>query len=94
MSNNYTEMLAKVMDISTEEVAHLCVCITTLDMIYALSFIEEEDDDYVGVYYTTSDGKEKFVILNKEQIMSIEVVYEQDIKEALEYEEEDDSMFQ
>ena len=50
MSNNYTQMLAKVMEISIEEVPRLCVCITTYDMVYALSFIEDEDDKYIGIY--------------------------------------------
>lgn len=87
-------MLAKVMEISIEEVPRLCVCITTYDMVYALSFIEDEDDKYIGIYYTTVDGTEKFVILNKEQILSVEMVYEQDIKDALEYEEDEDNMYQ
>ena len=89
----YTKMLEKVME-PDNNVSDLCVCIVSLDTIYALSFIEFETDNLMGVYYTTEDNIEKFVVLNKEHITSVEIVYEQDIRKALDAEEDEDSMYQ
>jgi hypothetical protein len=59
---------------------HICLNITTITDIYNLCFIEYEDEDKIGVYITGDDGRERYLIINKAQIVSLQVVYEQDLK--------------
>lgn len=74
---NITELLHKQLD---TDIKYVCVNITTITDIYNLCFIDYEDHEKIGVYVTHSDGRERFAIIYKDQIVSIQVVYEQDIK--------------
>ena len=74
---NITELLNKTLKTDPE---HICVNITTITDIFSLCFIEYEDYEKIGVYITGEDGRERFMIINKEQIVALQVVYEQDIK--------------
>ena len=74
---NITELLHTALEISPE---HICLNITTITDIFNLCFIEYEDEDKLGVYITGDDGRERYLIINKTQIVSLQVVYEQDIK--------------
>lgn len=62
------------------DIKYICVNITTITDLYNLCFIEYEDYEKLGVYITHNDGRERFLIIYKDQIVSIQVVYEQDIK--------------
>ena len=72
------------------EYKHICLNITTITDIYPLCFIEYEDCEKLGVYITGADNRERFLIINKEQIVSLQVVYEQDI--TLQTEDKEDIM--
>ena len=74
---NIGELLHDKLDIDTE---HICVNISTVIADYNLCFIEYEDDQKIGVYITGNDGKERFLIIYKEAIVSLQVVYQEDIK--------------
>ena len=74
---NITELLQKTLNIDPE---HICLNITTITDIFQLCFIEYEDYEKLGVYITGDDGRERFMIINKEQIVALQVIYEQDIK--------------
>ena len=73
---NITELLQKELDTDPK---HICVNITTPTDIYTLSFIEYEDHEKLGVYTTGEDGRERYGIIFKDQIIAVQVIYEQDI---------------
>ena len=74
---NLTELLEQVLNASKEVI---CVNISTEIMDYTLCFIEYEDDEKLGAYVTGEDGRERYTIINKQYIVSLQVVYENDIK--------------
>ena len=86
MKLNITELLTKTLKTDHK---HICLNITTTTDIYNLCFIEYEDHEKIGCYITGEDGRERFLIINKDQIVALQVVYEQDIQLTLEKEEED-----
>ena len=75
----YIEQIMKGMKCEKEEVHDVCLTITTKHEVYELSFIEFETRDFLGISSTRKDFTEGFVILNKKYIVSIAVVYQQDI---------------
>lgn len=83
---NITELLERTLKASIKEI---CVNITTITDYYPLCFIEYEDYEKLGGYITGEDGNERFLIINKEQIVAIQVVYEQDLNKK---EEKEDMM--
>ena len=74
---NITELLHKEIQIDPK---HICLNITTITDIYNLCFIEHEDHEKLGVYITGEDGKERYLIIMKQHIVSLQVIYENDIK--------------
>lgn len=77
---NYTETLLRAFpkdkSIKIEDVP---LVINTIDTGYPLAFIDYEDQNLLGVNYTFEDGTEHFVVINKEHIVDIQILYEQDI---------------
>ena len=73
---NITELLTGHLKTNPK---NICVNITTITDLYNLCFIEYEDHKKIGCYITGEDGRERLIIINKEQIVAIQVVYEQDI---------------
>ena len=53
--------------------------INTIDTSYPFAFIDYEEDSVLGVNYTVEDGTERFIVINKEHIVDIEILYQQDI---------------
>lgn len=88
MSNNYTKMIANGMSCSEEEVSDKCLRITLLDVVYNMAFIDYENEDCLGVNYTANDGTERFVVINKDHIVDVAIIYQQDIDEVDEVDEE------
>ena len=83
---NITELLQKDLDTDPK---HICVNITPPTDIYNLCFIEYEDHEKLGTYITGEDGRERYQIIYKPQIISIQVVYEQDINITTKKEDQD-----
>ena len=74
---NITELLSKEMKTDKK---YICTTITTLTDIYHLCFIEHEDHEKIGAYTTGEDGRERYLIIMKQHIVSLQVIYEDDIK--------------
>ena len=87
MNYNITELLEETLD---TEYQHICLNITTVTDIYQLCFIDYEDHEKIGAYLTGTDGRERFLIIYKDQIVALQVVYEQDV--TLNEETEEDVM--
>ena len=91
----YSELLKKHMEL--EDIKDLCVSIDLLDVVYPLCFIREETSDYLVVDNTDENGFEKVVIIPKENILSVKVVYEQDMSGLFEedkFDEKDKRLYQ
>ena len=86
---NLTELLHTALEIDPR---HVCLNITTVTDIYPLCFIEYEDNEKIGTYITGEDGRERFMIIYKEHIVSLQVVYENDIKVLMDLDENPDMM--
>ena len=86
----YSELLKKHMEL--EDIKDLCISIDLVEVVYPLCFIREETSDYLVVDNTDENGFEKVVIIPKENILSVKVVYQQDI-DLLESEKKDLVMF-
>lgn len=75
----YREALKRGMGYKESEVNEACVNILTETDEYPLSFIEFETRDFLGIKTTREDFTEGFVVLNKKYIVSISIVYQNDI---------------
>ena len=73
----YSELLKKHMGL--EDIKDLCVSVDLLEVVYPLCFIREETFKYLVVDSTDENGFEKVVIIPKEKILSVKVVYQQDM---------------
>lgn len=51
------------------------------DTIYPLSFILDETDDLLTISVTDPDGFERAKIIPKENLSSIEIIYQQDLQQ-------------
>ena len=95
MPNNYSLMISKCMNVNRDEVNKICVRVLTYDTLYNFAFIDYEDDDCLGVSYTVDDGTERFVIINKQNISDIEIIYADELQQPNDEQEENvDIMFQ
>jgi hypothetical protein len=83
---NITELLRTALEIDPK---HVCLNINTITDIYPLCFIEYEDTEKIGAYITGEDGRERFLIIYKEHIVSLQVIYEQDIELGVREDQED-----
>lgn len=95
MPNNYSLMISKGMNVNRDEVNKICVRVLTYDTLYNFAFIDYEDDDCLGVSYTVDDGTERFVIINKQNISDIEIIYADELQQPNDEQEENvDIMYQ
>lgn len=80
MNNYYSSMLLKGLPNSEGlTVQDIPLVIDTVDTSYSLAFIDFEKDNILGINYTVEDGTERFVILNKEYVVDVKVLYQQDV---------------
>ncbi len=75
----YREALKRGGTYKESEIKDVCVSVCTIQDKYDLAFIESETRDFLVLKVTRSDFTEGLVIVNKEYIVSISVVYEGDI---------------
>lgn len=85
----YSKILDDVMDVS--DIHNICLRIDCDGILYPLCFINHETLKYLIIDNTGDDGRERVVILPKDKISSVSIVYQQDID--LESEDERDEMF-
>lgn len=62
-----------------EELDDCCINILTELTQYNFCFINFEEKDYLAVWVTHEDFTERLVLIKKEYIISISIVYEQDV---------------
>ena len=96
MDKYYSKMLLNGFPNNDEiTIQDIPLIINTIDTSYPFAFIDYEENDILGVNYTMSDGTERFIVINKEHIVDIEILYQQDIDILTEeIEEESDVMYQ
>lgn len=85
--NYYTQMLLNGVPSTELKIEDIPLIINTVDVSYPFAYIDYEEDDVLGVNYTSEDGTERFVVINKKYIVDIEVLYEQDIEIIIDKEE-------
>lgn len=85
--NYYTQMLLNGVLNTKLKIEDIPLIINTVDVSYPFAYIDYEEDDVLGVNYTSEDGTERFVVINKKYIVDIEVLYEQDIEIIIDKEE-------
>jgi len=61
------------------ELKDVCVSISTILVDYKMAFIEAETQDYLICRVTRPDFTEGLVIINKDHVVSIAVVYQNDV---------------
>ena len=79
VSNSYSNMLLNGIQNQDIEVQDIPLIINTVDMSYPLAFIDYEESNVLGINYTSEDGTERFVVINKKYIVDVEILYQQDI---------------
>lgn len=75
----YTKMLLNGLSNTGLNIDEIPLTINTVDASYPFAFIDFEENDTLGVNYTSDDGTERFVVINKKCIVDVEVLYQQDI---------------
>ena len=91
MRLNYTLLLT---DISKKQGLGLNwnempVIIHTDLITYTMAYIHYEDEDYLSIVVPNADGEEYAKILNKDTILSIDVIYAQMLQEPDNHHKED-----
>ena len=77
-----------------EKVEDLCVKVDLKEgIVYPLCFISHESLKYLVVDSTGEDACERKVVIPKSEIISISVVYQQDIDEIFDLDNEEEKMF-
>lgn len=71
-----SDLLLENIDVGLKD---LCVSVDLGDVVYPLSFIREETDNYLVIDSTGDDGCERLVVVAKDKILSVNVVYQQDM---------------
>ena len=64
------------------------------DTIYPYSFILDETDDLLTIAVTSPDGFERAKIIPKENLSSIEIIYQQDLEPPTEKTTTNEVMYQ
>ena len=85
-----TEILKRHMDV--DDASDVCISIELEDGILPFAFIREELDDSLVVDNTDEMGYEKIVIVPKKSIVTISVVYQDDIDSIFETDEFDEKV--
>ena len=77
-----------------KDIEGICIRVEMDALVYPLCFILEETDNELVVASTGDDGAERIVIINKAKIVSVNVVYQQDIDAIFESDGEENAMFE
>ena len=76
-----------------DDISELCVSVDCRDIVFPLCFIRSENLKYLVLDSTRDDGTEGVVVVPKENILSVSVVYEQDITNIFSGDENENEMF-
>ena len=87
-------MISRILESLTEiDMKELCISVDVGEIIYPFSFIRDETPEYLIIDSTGDDGRERMVLVPKDKIISVNIVYQQDMDKLFEKKEED-RMFQ
>lgn len=75
----FVEEICRWNKCNKSDINNICLNIETENMVYPLAFIEFEDEDFIGINYTEDDFTERFVVLNKKYVISMAMVYANEI---------------
>jgi len=84
----YSKILKDTMKM--DDISELCVSVDCRDIVFPLCFIRSENLKYLVLDSTAEDGTEKVVIVPKSNVLSVNVVYQQDIDRMFEGDDEDE----
>ena len=84
----YSKILKDTMKM--DDISELCVGVDCRDVVFPLCFIRSENLKYLVLDSTAEDGTEKVVIVPKSNVLSVNVVYQQDIERMFEGDDEDE----
>ena len=84
----YSKILKDTMKL--DDISELCVSVDCRDIVFPLCFIRSENLKYLVLDSTAEDGTEKVVIVPKSNVLSVNVVYQQDIERMFEGDDEDE----
>ena len=87
----YSNVLKEVMEL--DDVKDLCVTVDCKEIVFPLCFIRKETLKYLVVDSTRDDGTEGVIVIPKDKVLSVSVVYEQDIQGLFEEDVKDEKMF-
>lgn len=87
---NISELLKQSMNL--EDITDLCINIELPDNIVSFCFIRSETPTYLIVDATDDNGLEKVVIIAKKEIITISVVYQDEIDSIFETDEFDEKV--
>lgn len=87
-------MISKILESELElPITKVCVSVDLGEMVYPYCFIRSESLKYLVVDSTGDDGCERVVVIPKDRVLSVNVVYQQDIDSLFEPVKKDE-MFQ
>lgn len=65
---------------SLDDVQDCCINILTEFSQYNFCFIEFETNTHLGIFVTCEDMKERFMLIDKKYIVSVSIVYKDDLE--------------
>lgn len=84
-------MISKYLESLTGlESKDICVSVDLGEMVYPYSFIHDENHKYLVIDSTGDDGCERIVLIPKDRILSVNIVYQQDVDKLFGVEKRDE----
>lgn len=84
-------MISKYLESLTGlESKNICVSVDLGEMVYPYSFIHDENHKYLVIDSTGEDGCERIVLIPKDRILSVNIVYQQDVEKLFGVEKRDE----
>lgn len=84
-------MISKYLESLTGlESKDICVSVDLGEMVYPYSFIHDENHKYLVIDSTGEDGCERIVLIPKDRILSVNIVYQQDVDKLFGVEKRDE----
>lgn len=84
-------MISKYLESLTGlESKNICVSVDLGEMVYPYSFIHDENHKYLVIDSTGDDGCERIVLIPKDRILSVNIVYQQDVEKLFGVEKRDE----
>lgn len=84
-------MISKYLETLTGlESNDICISVDIGEMVYPYSFIHDENHKYLVIDSTGEDGCERIVLIPKDKILSVNIVYQQDVDKLFKVDKRDE----